>query len=98
VSNVTLTIPMIDRSSPLEPRRISRDFQGALPAIEPVAFVARIIRDGLEIMHYPEYKRLNELSDDYLVSQIALATAVPDDVWIRNGFVPLGEWRPAHGD
>lgn len=96
MSNVTLLIPMIDGTSPLETRHISRDFQGSLPAIEPVAFVARIIRDGLEIMHYPEYKRLNDLSDDYLVSQIALAKAVPDDVWIRNGFVPLGEWRSAH--
>jgi hypothetical protein len=89
---------MIAGNSPLEPRRISRDFQGALPAVEQVAFVARIIRDGLEVTHYPEYKHLNDLSDDYLVSQIALATAVPDDVWIRNGFVPLGEWQPAHGD
>ena len=96
MSKVTLMIPMIDGTSPLEPHRISRDFQGALPEIEPVAFVASIIRDGLEIMHYPEYKRLNDLSDEYLVSQIALAKAVPDDVWIRNGFVPLGEWHPAH--
>ena len=96
MSNTTLTIPMIDGTGPVETRRISRDFQGALPTIEPVAFVARIIRDGLEIMHYPEYKRLNDLSDDYLVSQIALAKAVPDDVWIRNGFVPLGDWQPAH--
>jgi hypothetical protein len=95
VSKVTLTIPMIDGTSPVETRHITRDFQGALPAIEPVAFVARIIRDGLEIMHYPEYKRLNDLSDEYLVSQIALAKAVPDDVWIRNGFVPLSEWQPA---
>lgn len=87
---------MIDGASPTETRHISRDFQGSLPVIEPVAFVARIIRDGLEIMHYPEYKRLNDLSDDYLVSQIALAKAVPDDVWIRNGFVPLGDWQPGH--
>jgi hypothetical protein len=27
-----------------------------------------------------------------------LGKAVPDDVWIRNGFVPLGEWHPAHRD
>jgi hypothetical protein len=67
-----------------------------MPAVEPVAFVARIIRDGLETAHYPEYTRLIALSDDWLVQQIALATAVPDDVWIRNGFVPLGEWETTH--
>ena len=88
---------MIAVASPLEPRQISRDFQGAMPAVEPVAFVARIIRDGLETAHYPEHKRLIALSDDWLVQQIALVTAVPDDVWIRNGFVPLGEWEPTHG-
>jgi hypothetical protein len=98
MSSVTLLIPMIATASPLESLQISRDFQGAMPTIERVAFVATIIRDGLESAHYPEYKRLIELSDDYLVSQIALATAVPDDVWIRNGFVPLGEWQPAHGN
>jgi hypothetical protein len=98
MSSVTLLIPMIATASPLESLQIKRDFQGAMPAIEPVAFVATIIRDGLESAHYPEYKRLIELNDDYLVSQIALATAVPDDVWIRNGFVPLGEWQPAHGN
>jgi hypothetical protein len=87
---------MIALASPLEPRQISRDFQGAMPAVEPVAFVARIIRDGLETAHYPEYTRLMALSDDWLVQQIALATAVPDDVWIRNGFVPLGEWETTH--
>ena len=87
---------MIALASPLEPRQISRDFQGAMPAVEPVAFVARIIRDGLETAHYPEYTRLIALSDDWLVQQIALAKAVPDDVWIRNGFVPLGEWETTH--
>jgi hypothetical protein len=96
MSRVTLRIPMIASISPLELRQISREFQGALPAVEPIAFLASIIRDGLEMVHYPEYKRLNELSDDYLVSQTALVSAVPDDVWIRNGFVPLGEWRPGH--
>lgn len=87
---------MIALASPLEPRQISRAFQGAMPAVEPVAFVARIIRDGLETAHYPEYMRLIALPDDWLVQQIALATAVPDDVWIRNGFVPLGEWETTH--
>jgi hypothetical protein len=86
---------MIEGNSPVETRHISCSFRGALPAVEPVAFIGRSIRDGLEIMHYPEYQRLNDLSDEYLVSQIALAKAVPDDVWIRNGFVPLGEWGPA---
>jgi hypothetical protein len=98
MSSVTLHIPMIAAPSPLEQRQISRDFQGALPAIEPVAFVARIIRAGLETAHYPEYPRLIAHSDDWLVQQIELVRAVPDDVWIRNGFVPLGEWQPAHGD
>jgi hypothetical protein len=96
MSSVTLRIPMITAVSPLELRQISRDFQGALPAVEAVAFLASVIRDGLETVHYPEYKRLNELSDDYLVSQTALVSAVPDHVWIRNGFVPLGEWRTGH--
>ncbi|HMI48152.1 MAG TPA: hypothetical protein VK481_05755 [Gemmatimonadaceae bacterium] len=96
MSRVTLSIPMIAAVSPVESRQISRDFQGALPAVEAVAFLASIIRDGLESAHYPEYQRLNELSDDYLVSQTALVSAVPDHVWIRNGFVPLGEWRTGH--
>jgi hypothetical protein len=96
MSSVTLHIPMIAGTSPLEHRQISRDFQGALPTVEPVAFVASIIRDGLEEVHYPEYPRLIALSDDWLVQQIELVRSVPDDVWIRNGFVPLGEWRPTH--
>jgi hypothetical protein len=66
-----------------------------MPEVQSVAFVARIIRDGLEIANYPEYRRLIALSDDYLVEQVALVTAVPDDVWIRNGLVPLSAWEPA---
>jgi hypothetical protein len=93
---VTLRIPMITNASPVENRQISREFQGALPAVEPVAFLASIIRDGLQTAHYPENERLIELSDDYLVSQIALVSAIPDDVWIRNGLVPLGEWQQEH--
>lgn len=85
---------MIQAVGPLKPQQISRDFQGAMPAVEPVAFVARIIRDGLETANYPEHRRLIELPDDWLVQQIDLVKAVPDDVWIRNGFVPLGEWEP----
>jgi hypothetical protein len=84
---------MITGAGPLKARQMSRDFQGAMPAVEAVAFVARIIRDGLEAAHYPDNQRLIALSDDWLVQQIALATAVPDDIWIRNGFVPLGEWQ-----
>jgi hypothetical protein len=98
MSGVTLRIPMIAAPGPLEHRQIRRDFQGALPAVEPVAFVASIIRDGLETAHYPEFRRLIALADDWLVQQIELVRAIPDDVWIRNGFVPLGEWQPAHGD
>jgi hypothetical protein len=85
---------MIQAIGPLKPRQISREFQGAMPDVEPVAFVARIIRDGLEAANYPEHERLIKLPDDWLVQQIALVKAVPDDVWIRNGFVPLGEWEP----
>lgn len=95
MSNVTIRIPMIAAVGPLQPSQISRDFQGMMPAVESVSFIARIIRDGLETAHYPEYRKLIALSDDYLVEQIALAKAVPDDIWIRNGLVPLGEWEPA---
>jgi hypothetical protein len=95
MSKVTLRIPMIASGGPLQPSQISRDFQGMMPATESVSFVARIIRDGLESAHYPEYRDLIALSDDYLVEQTALATAVPDDVWIRNGLVPLSGWEPA---
>lgn len=86
---------MIAALGPLQPSQISRDFQGVMPSAQSVAFIARIIRDGLETAHYPEYNRLIALSDDYLVEQVALVTAVPDDVWIRNGLVPLSEWEPA---
>ena len=87
---------MIASAGPLRPQQMSRDFQGAMPAVEPVAFFARIIRDGLETARYPEYQRLIELPDDWLVQQVGLVKAVPDDVWIRNGFVPLGEWETTH--
>lgn len=86
---------MLASGGPLQPSQISRDFQGMMPAGQSVGFVARIIRDGLESAHYPEYRDLIALSDEYLVEQIALVTAVPDDVWIRNGLVPLSEWEPA---
>ena len=95
MSKVTLRIPMIAAVGPLQPSQISRDFQGMMPAVESVSFIARIIRDGLETAHYPEYRKLIALSDDYLVEQTALAKAVPDDIWIRNGLVPLSEWEPA---
>lgn len=85
---------MITGAGPLKPLQMSRDFQGAMPAVEEIAFVARIIRDGLEAVHYPESQRLIALPDDWLVQQVALVTAVPDDIWIRNGFVPLGDWQP----
>lgn len=92
MSSVTIRIPMI-ATGPLQPRQISRDFQGAMPAVGSVAFIAGIVREGLEIAEYPEHKHLVTLSDDWLVQQIALVTAVPNDVWIRNGFYPLGEWQ-----
>ena len=86
---------MISAGGPLKPRQISRDFQGEMPSIDPVAFIARIIRDGLENAHYPEFNLLIANSDEWLVQQIALATAVHDDDWIRNGFIPLGAWTEA---
>jgi hypothetical protein len=92
MTTFTLRIPMITSGGPLEPVQASREFQGAMPPVEPVAFVANIIREGLELAHYPEYKILIANSDEWLVQQIALVTAVPDDVWIRNGFYPLGDW------
>ncbi|MDP9201576.1 MAG: hypothetical protein M3P26_06545 [Gemmatimonadota bacterium] len=98
MANITLRIPMISAAGPLQPRQVSREFQGAMPPTESVTFVARIIRDGLETAHYPEYKRLIANSDEWLVQQIALATAVHDDVWIRNGFIPLSEWTPTRGE
>jgi hypothetical protein len=79
-------------SGPLEPQQASREFQGVMPPVGSVPLVAKIIREGLEIAHYPEYRILTANSDEWLVQQIALVTAVPDDVWIRNGFYPLGEW------
>jgi len=81
---------MIAAGGPLKRRQISRDFQGEMPSIDPVAFIARIIRDGLENAHYPEFNLLIANSDEWLVQQITLATAVHDDDWIRNGFIPLG--------
>ena len=92
---VTLQIPMITAVGASKPSQISRDFRGVMPAVESVAFVARIIRDGLESAAYPEYRQLIALSDDWLVQQIALVKAVPDDIWIRNGFDPLSDWQPA---
>ena len=86
---------MITAVGASKPSQISRDFRGVMPAVESVAFVARIIRDGLESAAYPEYRQLIALSDDWLVQQIALVKAVPDDIWIRNGFDPLSDWQPA---
>ncbi len=94
MSNVSLRIPFLAAAGPLQPQQVTRHFQGAMPAVEVVAWLARIIRDGLESTNYPEYRRLIALSDEYLVEQEALVTAVPDNVWIRNGLVPLGEWQP----
>jgi hypothetical protein len=95
MSNVRLHIPMISAGGPLKTRQISRDFQGEMPSTDAVAFIARIIRDGLENAHYPEFNLLIANSDEWLVQQIALATAVHDEDWIRNGFIPLGDWTQA---
>jgi hypothetical protein len=83
---------MITARGPLQPAQVSREFQGSLPTVGAVALIASIIREGLESAQYPEYKNLNSLTDEYLVQQAALVTAVPNDVWIRNGFYPLSDW------
>ena len=93
MSSITLRIPMITSSGPLQPTQVSREFQGALPGVGAIAFVASIIREGLESAQYPDYHNLNALADEYLVQEVALVTAVPSDVWIRNGFYPLSDWR-----
>ena len=93
MGRTTIRFPMITASGPLQPAQVSRDFQGSLPRVGAVAFVARIIREGLESAQYPDYHNLNALADEYLVQEVALVTAVPNDVWIRNGFYPLSEWR-----
>lgn len=95
MSNVTLRFPLIPGVGPLKPRQISRDFQGVMPEYDSVALIARIIRDGLENAHYPEFNRLIANSDEWLVQQITLVKAVHDDDWIRNGFIPLGDWTQA---
>ena len=92
MSRITLRIPMITARGPLQPTQVSREFQGSLPSVGAVAFVASIIRQGLESAQYPDYRNLNALADEYLVQEAALVTAVPNDVWIRNGFYPLSDW------
>ena len=84
---------MITATGPVQPTQMSREFQGSLPAVGAVSFVARIIREGLETVKYPDYRGHNALPDEYLVQEVALAKAVPNDVWIRNGFCPLSEWE-----
>jgi hypothetical protein len=86
---------MITTGPVLPSSQIVREFQGALPTVGAVAFVAHIIREGLESVDYPDFRNLTALSDDYLVQQANLAKAVPNDVWIRNGFYPLTDWESA---
>jgi hypothetical protein len=42
---------MITAGRPLQPAQVSREFQGSLPTVGVVAFVASIIREGLESVH-----------------------------------------------
>lgn len=84
---------MITATGPRKPATMSREFQGSLPTVGAIAFIAHIIREGLEIVKYPDYQGHNALPDEYLVQEVALAKAVPNDVWIRNGFCPLSEWE-----
>ena len=62
---------MITSMGPLKPKQMSREFQGSLPSVGAVAFVARIIREGLEIVQYPDYQGHNALPDEYLVQELA---------------------------
>ncbi|HJP86561.1 MAG TPA: hypothetical protein VJ852_11255 [Gemmatimonadaceae bacterium] len=94
MSSVKISIPMIT-TGPVPPSQIVREFQGSLPTVGAIAFIAHIIREGLESVDYPDYRSLTALSDDYLVQQANLARAVPNDIWIRNGFYPLSEWESA---
>ena len=93
MDRIKLRIPMITARGPLQPTQVSREFQGSLPTVGAVAFVASIIREGFESAQYPDYRNLNALADEYLVQEAALVTAVPNDVWIRNGFYPLSDWN-----
>jgi len=95
MSTVTLRIPMITATGPVQPSQLCREFQGSLPAVGAVAFIAHIIREGLEEAEFPDWQGHNALPDEYLVQEATLAKAVPNDVWIRNGFYPLGDWH--HG-
>jgi len=95
MSTVTLLIPMITATGPLKPKQMCREFQGSLPSVGAIAFVAHIIREGLEAVEFPGYQGHNALPDEYLVQELALAKAVPNDVWIRNWFYPLSDWQPA---
>ena len=84
---------MISAGGPLKPAQVSREFQGSLPSVGALAFVAHIIRECLEAVQYPDYQGHNALPDEYLVQEVALVKAVPNDIWIRNGFYPLGDWE-----
>ena len=84
-------------TGPVAPAQIVREFQGSLPTVGAIAFVAHVIREGLESVDYTDYRNLTALSDDYLVQQANLVKAVPNDVWIRNGLYPLSDWEPAPG-
>jgi hypothetical protein len=94
VSTVIIRIPMITSLGPRQPSQMQREFQGSLPTVGPLAFVAHIIREGLESAQYPDYQGHNALPDEYLVQEKALVKSVPNDVWIRNGLTPLGDWEP----
>jgi len=95
MSRVTIRIPMITSTGPSQPReQMSREFQGSLPSHDAIPLIASIVREGLETAQYPDYQGLNALADEYLVQEVALVTAVPNDVWIRNGFYPLSDWQP----
>lgn len=93
MSTTTLRIPMITAAGPLKPKQMSREFQGSLPSVGAISFIARIIREGLETVKYPDYQGHNALPDEYLVQELALVKAVPNDIWIRNGFYPLSDWE-----
>lgn len=93
MSTFTLRIPLIPAPGPLQQIHATREFHGGMPEHDVVGFFARIIRDGLESVAYPEFRKLSANSDEWLVQQVELVMSVPDHVWIRNGFDPLGAWN-----
>ena len=94
VSSTIIGVPFIQR--PGVRRQYWRVFQsdGSMPKQDMVAFIASIVRDGLNATKHPDGEALKQRLNDWLVQQVELVIAVPDDVWDRHGLFPLGDWQP----